>query len=339
MQSRSGWASTSGRAGAHEPGSSRGRWPRAQAPGRQAPSRACAVLAPARLPDSQAQGGWDALRAARVITAIKTPYLECGKMDLRAYDRLVEHQIAAGVDGLIIGGTTGEGQLMSWDEHIMCAPAVAARPPGPAAGRLRPDGRARLRQADRAHRQPLWPGPACHWQHGQQRDARGRARDGAGLCGGHARGAADQPVLRQDLAPRPAQPLSRGAGRGARHPVQRARAHGPGHTRRRRARPGLARQLPGHQGVHRQPAHRGARAPPQALQPTRALPARPRAGPDRPLCAPGVCRPRHPVLDRQRRRGARRAALARRPGRHLGDLKHHPEPLRAAHAAAERRAG
>jgi len=28
-------------------------------------------------------------------------------------------QIANGVDGLIIGGTTGEGQLMSWDEHIM----------------------------------------------------------------------------------------------------------------------------------------------------------------------------------------------------------------------------
>jgi 4-hydroxy-tetrahydrodipicolinate synthase len=28
-------------------------------------------------------------------------------------------QVAHGVDGLIIGGTTGEGQLMSWDEHIM----------------------------------------------------------------------------------------------------------------------------------------------------------------------------------------------------------------------------
>lgn len=28
-------------------------------------------------------------------------------------------QIENGVEGLIIGGTTGEGQLMSWDEHIM----------------------------------------------------------------------------------------------------------------------------------------------------------------------------------------------------------------------------
>lgn len=28
-------------------------------------------------------------------------------------------QIDNGVEGLIIGGTTGEGQLMSWDEHVM----------------------------------------------------------------------------------------------------------------------------------------------------------------------------------------------------------------------------
>lgn len=28
-------------------------------------------------------------------------------------------QIANGVGGVIVGGTTGEGQLMSWDEHIM----------------------------------------------------------------------------------------------------------------------------------------------------------------------------------------------------------------------------
>lgn len=56
---------------------------------------------------------------AALITAIKTPYLETGKFDLDAFDRLVEGQIANGVDGLIIGGTTGEGHLMSWDEHIM----------------------------------------------------------------------------------------------------------------------------------------------------------------------------------------------------------------------------
>ena len=61
----------------------------------------------------------DSLRRLSLITAIKTPYLENGKFDLEAYDRIVEHQIESGVEGLVIGGTTGEGQLMSWDEHVM----------------------------------------------------------------------------------------------------------------------------------------------------------------------------------------------------------------------------
>ena len=54
-----------------------------------------------------------------MITAIKTPYTRNGKFDLVAFDQMVEYQIQCGVDGLIIGGTTGEGQLMSWDEHVM----------------------------------------------------------------------------------------------------------------------------------------------------------------------------------------------------------------------------
>eukprot|EP00240_Pyramimonas_obovata_P004486 CAMPEP_0118935482 /NCGR_PEP_ID=MMETSP1169-20130426/15667_1 /TAXON_ID=36882 /ORGANISM="Pyramimonas obovata, Strain CCMP722" /LENGTH=381 /DNA_ID=CAMNT_0006878527 /DNA_START=203 /DNA_END=1348 /DNA_ORIENTATION=- len=58
-------------------------------------------------------------KKCKLITAIKTPYLPDGRFDLGMYDRLVEEQIAAGVEGLIVGGTTGEGHLMSWDEHIM----------------------------------------------------------------------------------------------------------------------------------------------------------------------------------------------------------------------------
>jgi 4-hydroxy-tetrahydrodipicolinate synthase len=61
----------------------------------------------------------EALRKCSLMTAIKTPYLEDGKFDLKAYDALVELQIQNGVEALIIGGTTGEGHLMSWDEHIM----------------------------------------------------------------------------------------------------------------------------------------------------------------------------------------------------------------------------
>ena len=50
---------------------------------------------------------------------MKTPYTPSGKIDIGACDAHVERQIAGGVQGLVVGGTTGEGQLMSWDEHIM----------------------------------------------------------------------------------------------------------------------------------------------------------------------------------------------------------------------------
>ncbi|CAK9154916.1 unnamed protein product [Ilex paraguariensis] len=49
------------------------------------------------------------IKSLRLITAIKTPYLLDGRFDLEAYDAL----------GVIVGGTTSEGQLMSWDEHLM----------------------------------------------------------------------------------------------------------------------------------------------------------------------------------------------------------------------------
>lgn len=59
------------------------------------------------------------LKAASLITAIKTPYNLEGEIDLATYDMLVEQQIAGGVEGIIVGGTTGEGQLMNWEEHLM----------------------------------------------------------------------------------------------------------------------------------------------------------------------------------------------------------------------------
>jgi len=59
------------------------------------------------------------IKQASLITAIKTPYLSTGEIDLATYDELVEQQIAGGVDGIVVGGTTGEGQLMNWEEHLM----------------------------------------------------------------------------------------------------------------------------------------------------------------------------------------------------------------------------
>ncbi|GIL82183.1 hypothetical protein Vretimale_7183 [Volvox reticuliferus] len=76
-----------------------------------------AVLVPH--PASETRSTVDRLKKIRLVTAIKTPYLENGKIDLPAYDTLVSRQITNGVEGLIVGGTTGEGHLMSWDEHVM----------------------------------------------------------------------------------------------------------------------------------------------------------------------------------------------------------------------------
>jgi 4-hydroxy-tetrahydrodipicolinate synthase len=72
-----------------------------------------------RLVVARATGNAAGTKAARLITAIKTPYLSNGKIDIDAYDRHVASQIEHGVEGVIVGGTTGEGQLMLWDEHIM----------------------------------------------------------------------------------------------------------------------------------------------------------------------------------------------------------------------------
>lgn len=79
--------------------------------------RICAVSTPTAPSPETAQA--KTIKDCALITAIKTPYLDSGRFDLDAFDALVEDQIKNGVEGLIIGGTTGEGHLMSWDEHIM----------------------------------------------------------------------------------------------------------------------------------------------------------------------------------------------------------------------------
>jgi len=58
-------------------------------------------------------------KAASLITAIKTPYTAKGEVDLKTYDTLVQKQVDAGVDGIVVGGTTGEGHLLSWEEHLI----------------------------------------------------------------------------------------------------------------------------------------------------------------------------------------------------------------------------
>ncbi len=70
---------------------------------------------------AQRKSTLEALQSALTITAAKTPYLENGKIDLREYDRLLERQIEGGVEGVIVGGTTGEGQVCGLPQFQSCS--------------------------------------------------------------------------------------------------------------------------------------------------------------------------------------------------------------------------
>lgn len=50
------------------------------------------------------------------ITALATPFKD-GKIDERAFIRLIEFQIESGIDGLVPCGTTGESATLTYEEH------------------------------------------------------------------------------------------------------------------------------------------------------------------------------------------------------------------------------
>lgn len=52
-----------------------------------------------------------------VHTALITPFTSTGAIDIGSFKRLVEYQIAAGIDGLVPCGTTGESSTLTHDEH------------------------------------------------------------------------------------------------------------------------------------------------------------------------------------------------------------------------------
>jgi 4-hydroxy-tetrahydrodipicolinate synthase len=60
-----------------------------------------------------------------VLTALVTPFRD-GVVDERALQELVEHQVAAGVDGLVPCGSTGEAATLSHAEHRRVVEVVVA---------------------------------------------------------------------------------------------------------------------------------------------------------------------------------------------------------------------
>jgi 4-hydroxy-tetrahydrodipicolinate synthase len=67
-----------------------------------------------------------------VYTALVTPFFG-GRLDEKAFEALVERQIAAGVHGLVPVGTTGETSTLSHEEHkrvvSLCVDIAAGRAP------------------------------------------------------------------------------------------------------------------------------------------------------------------------------------------------------------------
>ena len=66
-----------------------------------------------------------------VATAIITPTNANG-VDYEAFGKLIDWQIAQGIDGLVIAGTTGEGATLTYQEHEECIRFAVER----AAGRV-----------------------------------------------------------------------------------------------------------------------------------------------------------------------------------------------------------
>lgn len=53
-----------------------------------------------------------------VYTALVTPFTQDGQIDWKAFDRLLDMQVKAGIDGIIISGTTGESPTLTVDEKV-----------------------------------------------------------------------------------------------------------------------------------------------------------------------------------------------------------------------------
>ena len=52
-----------------------------------------------------------------LITALATPFDEAGALDLGAWRRLLEWQLAAGVEGVVVAGSTGEAAMLADEEY------------------------------------------------------------------------------------------------------------------------------------------------------------------------------------------------------------------------------
>ena len=87
------------------------------------------------------------------LTALVTPF-KGGKVDFDGIAKLVDWQIAEGIDGIVAVGTTGESATLDVDEHVAVI-AAWARASGPSGAALTSRSRS-WRAASR-----VWVGASC----------------------------------------------------------------------------------------------------------------------------------------------------------------------------------
>lgn len=71
------------------------------------------------------ESGGNAMKLQGIFTALLTPYREDGKIDKQALKRLIDFSLNAGVNGFYVGGSTGEGVLMTEAERTDLFETVA----------------------------------------------------------------------------------------------------------------------------------------------------------------------------------------------------------------------
>lgn len=62
-----------------------------------------------------------------IFTALVTPFLPDGSLDLKAYERLIDAQLQSGVHGVVPVGTTGESPTLSAEEKLLLIRTAAAK--------------------------------------------------------------------------------------------------------------------------------------------------------------------------------------------------------------------
>ena len=99
------------------------------------------------------------------LVAIATPMQEDGALDLPALRKLIDFHVAAGTDGIVVVGTTGESPTVDVDEHCLLIKTAVEHAAGP-----HPRRRRHRRQLDeggdrssRNSRGKRAPSRTCRW--------------------------------------------------------------------------------------------------------------------------------------------------------------------------------